>query len=273
MKPGIKKNKTRRKKSRQAHYPYRVVWLISIVTALAGCGYLIFPENVPWAHVDTASGQSDRFVALDIGHTRAHPGVMSARGVPEFDFNRHLAMVTNGVLKGLSYRTLVINDDGLIGQLPDRVRDTEGMDMFLSIHHDSVQEHYLSNWKINGISHAYSDRYKGFSVFISHLNPFPAASLRCASAIGKALRASGFTPSKHHAEPIAGENKAYADEINGVHYYDNLVVLKKAHCPAVLLEAGVIVNRDEETKLTQTRTQQAIAQAIAEGLNVCLGDR
>jgi len=34
-----------------------------------------------------------------------------------------------------------------------------------------------------------------------------------------------------------------------VHYYDNLIVLKTARTPAVLLEAGVIVNRDEELKV------------------------
>lgn len=245
---------------------------MAVVTVLAGCGYLVFPVNMPWAHVDATSAKSDRSVILDIGHTLAHPGVMSARGVPELEFNRRLVGVTANVLKDFSYQTSVVNDDGLIGQLSDRVRDTEGKSLFLSIHHDSVQQQYLFKWKINGISHAYSDRYKGYSVFISHLNPFPAESLRCASAIGKALRASGFKPSKHHAEAIAGENKAYADEINGVHYYDNLVVLKKAHCPALLLEAGVIVNRGEEVKLAQTRTQQAIARAIAEGLNSCLDD-
>jgi len=246
-----------------------------VVAVLAGCGYLMFPINMPWLHVDTANTKSaaSYLVVLDIGHTRAHPGVMSARGVPEFDFNRRLVSLTDSVLQGLSYQTSVINEDGLIGHLQDRVRDTEGKSLFLSIHHDSVQEQYLSKWKINGIAHAYSDRYKGFSVFVSPLNPFPAESLRCASAIGKALRASGFKPSKHHAEAVAGENKAYADEINGVHYYDNLVVLKKARCPAVLLEAGVIVNRGEEIKLAQSRTQQAIAEAIAEGLNECLADR
>ena len=60
------------------------------------------------------------------------------------------------------------------------------------------------------------------------------------------MRGAGFTPSLYHAAPIAGEFKSFADRDNGVHYYDNLVVLKTARQPALLLEAGVIVNRDEE---------------------------
>lgn len=41
-----------------------------------------------------------------------------------------------------------------------------------------------------------------------------------------ALRGAGLVPSPHHAERIAGEIKPYADRLNGVHFYDNLVVLK-----------------------------------------------
>jgi N-acetylmuramoyl-L-alanine amidase len=56
-----------------------------------------------------------------------------------------------------------------------------------------------------------------------------------------------------------------------VHYYDNLVVLKTARMPAVLLEAGVIVNRDEETRMRSAETRRAIAAAVAAGLRTCLG--
>ena len=36
-----------------------------------------------------------------------------------------------------------------------------------------------------------------------------------------------------------GVGRPWADELNGVYYYDNLVVLKTATVPAVLFEAGV----------------------------------
>jgi len=55
-----------------------------------------------------------------------------------------------------------------------------------------------------------------------------------------------------------------------VHYYDNLIVLKTARTPAVLLEAGVIVNRDEELKVQSEETRTRIAAAVAQGVERCL---
>jgi N-acetylmuramoyl-L-alanine amidase len=55
-----------------------------------------------------------------------------------------------------------------------------------------------------------------------------------------------------------------------VHWFDNLVVLHSASQPAFLLEAGVIVNRDEELVLRDPATQRRIADAVAEGVTACL---
>ncbi len=40
------------------------------------------------------------------------------------------------------------------------------------------------------------------------------------------MRASGLTPSRYHADPVLGENRPFADEANGVHYFDNLAVAR-----------------------------------------------
>jgi N-acetylmuramoyl-L-alanine amidase len=104
-------------------------------------------------------------------------------------------------------------------------------------------------------------------------NPLPGKSLQCAPAIGAALQASGYAPSYYHAEPIAGENRLFADRANGVHYYDQLVVLHTAKQPAVLIEAGVIMNRESEQRLAMPETRESIAQAIAEGIAACLAGR
>ncbi|MNC86969.1 N-acetylmuramoyl-L-alanine amidase [compost metagenome] len=108
----------------------------------------------------------------------------------------------------------------------------------------------------------YSDRHAGFSLFVSRSNPDVAASLKCASAIGSEMRKSGFEASGYHAEPIPGENRPFADEANGVHYFDNLVVLRTATVSALLFEAGVIVNRDEELRMRDLTVRQRIAGAI-----------
>jgi len=144
--------------------------------------------------------------------------------------------------------------------LHHRTRDAKGADLFVSIHHDSVQERLLPQ----------ADRFSGFSLFISKRNPEAQKSLACASAIGARLRAAGLVPSRYHADPVLGESRPFADEANGVHYYDNLAVAHTAGMASVLVEAGVIVNRGEDGRMRDPEVRHGIAAAVAAGARDCL---
>lgn len=233
-----------------------------VVQCVTAIGLLSLCFSPPFAQAET--------VALDVGHSLARPGAISARGLPEFRFNRQLALVVQQLLHTRGFRLQLIGMEGDRDSLRARTKVATGAAFFLSLHHDAVQPQYLEYWEVNGQRRHYSDRFAGFSLFVSRANPEPAQSLACASAIGQALRHTGMQPSTHHAEPIAGENRPFADAVNGVHYFDNLVVLKTATMPAVLLEAGIIVNRTEELWLQEPATHEKIATAIADGLQQCL---
>jgi N-acetylmuramoyl-L-alanine amidase len=209
-------------------------------------------------------------IAVDVGHYLAEPGVISARGIPEFDYNLRLAREISDTLRRAGHRTLLIGDDGLAEKLGSRAPRAAGMNLFVSIHHDSVQPRFLSSWESGGETYLYSDHFSGFSLFVSRLNSHTDASLKCASAIGAALRSAGFVPSRYHADPIVGENRPFADEANGVHYFDNLAVLKTASIPALLFEAGVIVNRDEELRMRDPAVRRSIAGAVLSAVSGCL---
>ena len=199
-------------------------------------------------------------VAVDVGHYAAEPGVMSASGVPEFAYNLALAREVKTELEKIDISVRLIGERGDYAVLHHRTRDAKGADLFLSIHHDSVKERLLPQ----------ADRFAGFSLFISRPGPFPAKSLACASAIGARMRASGFTPSRYHADPVIGESRPFADEANGVHYYENLAVGRSAAMASVLVEAGVIVNREEEQRMRDPAVRGRIAAAIAGGVRECL---
>ncbi|MBI2296127.1 MAG: N-acetylmuramoyl-L-alanine amidase [Betaproteobacteria bacterium] len=209
-------------------------------------------------------------IAVDVGHYLQKPGVISARGVPEFEYNRQLAREVSETLRRAGHKTILIGDDGLAEDLGKRAPRAAGMDLFLSIHHDSVQPRFLSTWEYEGQVQSYSDLFSGFSLFVSRITSHLEPSLKCASAIGTALRGAGFTPSRYHADPIVGENRPFADEANGVHYFDNLAVLKTATIPALLFEAGVIVNREEELRIRDPAVRRRIAEGIATALGACL---
>lgn len=221
-----------------------------------------------FAVVPVAHGAS---IAVDVGHFLRQPGAISARGVAEFEYNVRLAREISETLKRAGYKAILIGDDGMAEDLAKRAPRAAGMDLFISVHHDSVQPRYLAAWDYEGATYWYApDPFAGFSLFVSRLNAHTEASLKCASAIGAALRQAGFKPSRYHADRILGENRPFADEVNGVHYFDNLAVLKTARIPALLFEAGVIVNRDEELRMRDPAVRQRIADSIAKAVGACL---
>jgi len=197
---------------------------------------------------------------VDVGHYAAEPGVVSATGVPEFEYNLALARDVRSEIEKLGLKARLIGERGDYAVLHHRTRDARGADLLVSIHHDSVKERFLAD----------ADGFSGFSLFISKFNPKAEKSLACASAIGAKLRGAGFAPSRYHADPVLGESRPFADEQNGVHHYDNLAVGRSAAMAAVLLEAGVIVNRDEERRMRDPENRRRIAVAVAEGVRACL---
>jgi N-acetylmuramoyl-L-alanine amidase len=221
----------------------------------------------------SAGAREPPLVAVDVGHYAAEPGATSARGRPELEFNGELAALVRDALLARGVRVMLIGADGDMAVLSRRTAAARGADLFLSVHHDSVQPHYLEEWVHDGETRRFSDRFAGYSLFVSRRNPELAASLACASAVGAAMRGTGFVPSLYHAEPIPGESKPFVDRANGVHYYDNLVVLHTATQPAVLFEAGVIVNRAEELTLRDPATRGRMAEAVADGVRSCLASR
>jgi N-acetylmuramoyl-L-alanine amidase len=90
-------------------------------------------------------------------------------------------------------------------------------------------------------------------------------SVLCARAIGARLQRMGFEPTHKN-----GRRRSYADREHAVHYYDGLAVLRHARMPAVLFEAGILKNRDEELLLRDPARQARMADAIATGLSACL---
>jgi len=227
-----------------------------------------------WLCAVAASGvAADCSVAVDVGHFLERPGATSARGATEFQFNVELARMVQRTIRNRGCRAILIGERGDVSELRARTTLARDAAFFLSIHHDSVAEKFLERWVIDGIDRLYSDRFAGFSLFVSHDNSFPERSLRCASAMGTALRSGGFSPSLFHADPRFGQMRQFADERNGVHWFDGLVVLKTAMQPAVLLEAGMLINRNEELMLQRPDVRENIGSALAGAIVDCLADR
>jgi len=217
------------------------------------------------AHASCDRGQFR--LVIDVGHTAASPGAVSARGVNEYDFNKRLATRVAHKLRDMGFsRTILLVTDGPSrrGLVSRVMRSNEsGADLFLSIHHDSVPDRMEQTWEFEGKKQHYNDQYPGHSIFVSVDNPHYQASLLFATIIGKELKARGMQYTPHYTDAIMGSRRRLlVDQDAGVYRYDQLIVLRNTRIPAVLLEAGSIINRSEELLLAGSERQAVIAAAV-----------
>lgn len=205
-------------------------------------------------------------IVLDVGHTVSSPGAISARGVPEYQFNVKLARRIEQELRdgGFAKTTVLITQGDGREQLLRRARSANAIapDIFISIHHDSNDAGYMTWWVPNGIKRFHSDKFAGFSLFVARDHRQARASLALARLIAKELIDRDLKFTLHHAHNEYGPSRTLIDPSLGIYRYDELVVLRESNAPAVLFEAGVIVNRAEETALAAPERQNAIAAAV-----------
>jgi N-acetylmuramoyl-L-alanine amidase len=222
-------------------------------------------------------------IALDVGHTPDDPidGALSARGVPEFDFNLRLANDIKNELVGTGFASTAVmvthlsRPAGLIERVK-RANDWQA-DLFLSVHHDSVNDEYLKTWTYQGKQRGFNDDYKGYSLFVSRKNARYTESLAFATALADRLLANGLDFTTHHSpdnpagQRESGSTFTFLDPTRGIYRFDDFLVLRRSAMPAVILEAGVIVNRDEELALASPVRRGKIATAVAEAVDGLCG--
>ncbi len=217
-------------------------------------------------------------IVLDVGHTPESYGALSARNDPEFGFNFRLARLVAAKLKseGFAATRLLVTDGKAKASLLKRVSAANDgrADLFLSIHHDSVPDKLLDIWEFDGAKSYFSDRFSGHSLFVSERNPHFSTSLKLARIIGRQLKEQGLRYASQYTLPVMGPyRRQLLDKDVGVYRYDGLVVLSQTRSAAVLLEAGSIINRDEEMALNSSERHEAIAEAVAAAMGEFCGGR
>jgi N-acetylmuramoyl-L-alanine amidase len=244
--------------------------LVTLAVMLAGtASQPLRAEDSATKHtVDNASCARSTFrVLLDVGHTATSPGADSARGVPEYEFNLILAEVIAQSLHeaGFDNAIRLITSGTRLTSLFQRSASANNLhgDLFISIHHDSVPDNLKETWEYESKKYSYSDRFSGYAIFVSHDNVDRDGSLVFAHSLGQQLQRRGLHYTPHYTLSLMGRYRhELIDEEAGVYRYDHLIVLHSAHMPAVLLEAGSIVNRQEELELTRPERRLMVAEAV-----------
>jgi len=220
--------------------------------------------------------KKDIIVILDVGHTDKDSGQMSARGLKEYDFNMKLArrvleeLVNTGFISAQMIVTSGSNTHASRVQRSKRANDL-GADLFISVHHDGVTNETLMPWQYNGKTHWFLDKFEGFSLWVSRKNIKYEESLSLATTLADQLMASGLKFTTHHDELTNtakyGRIAPLLDRERGIYEAsDHIAVLYESRMPAVLLEAGMIVNRAEEQVLSSPARRATVAKAVTEAV-------
>jgi N-acetylmuramoyl-L-alanine amidase len=228
------------------------------------------PPATPAASAQSTCDRSTFRIVVDVGHTVDVPGAMSARGIPEYAFNLQLSQDIDKALvdAGFDKTVLLITAKAPPYGLVERASRANAMraDLFIAIHHDSVPDNLLQWWEYEGQQNNYNDDYPGYALFVSYDNADRKGSLEFGHLLGKALQVNGLKYTPHYTQALMGHyRRELVDADAGIYRFDQLVVLKMTRMPAVLLEAGSIINRQEEPELAtperRTKTSAAIVAA------------
>lgn len=213
---------------------------------------------------------SSNIIAIDIGHSKINAGAISSRGIGEYYFNLILGkrLLHDLFEKGYT-KSFIINPQGDDISLKNRVNiaNNKNANLFISIHHDSVQPKYLKLWQFGNQSNHYCDLFSGYSIFYSTKNISSKKSLLFANALGYELNKNKFVPTLHHSEKIDGESRELVNKSLGIYRVDDLGVIKSSKMPAIILECGVIVNRNEELLLSNPVYQEKISTAVVRSID------
>lgn len=270
----LRSNRTKSlERTRGYHFSYSQTRALSTVPffEVAVVAVLLAFGAGPLPASDPAPIEPSTFtVVIDPGHDAASPGAVSARGKLEWVFNDMIARaLTEQLQRKRDVRTVLSRSPGERLSSTARLNRIRGADpdLVVSLHHDSAQVQFFSTWTFEGKRLRFCDQFSGFSILVPGQGFHHALSLLVAQQISDRLLANGFRFSSHHAMKIPGEARNWLDEKRGIYNGDYVWLLKNVGCPAVLVELGVIVNRDQEQQLADPAVVERLAMLLAEAID------
>lgn len=186
-------------------------------------------------------------VVLDAGHGGIDPGAESSPAtgkIKEAELNEQLTRILGKLLETYGINVIYTRDnipprDKYMTETQDlknrvKVANNAGADLFLSIHHNS-----FSNPSAKGVETYYCSSKQSSETV-------KKSSEKLAKQIVNNIASLGF--------------------VNRGHKDGNYYVIKYTTMPAVLIEVGFMTNDEEVLRLANPKTQQSVAEKIAEAV-------
>ena len=204
------------------------------------------PEVVPDTS-ETNDTSSKYVITLDPGHGGYDPGKIGVDDSPEKNINLRITLALKQKLSDMGFIVYMTRED----------------DSSLNTEATGTMKNSDLNHRIQIVADHQSD------LFISiHQNSFTDPSVHGAQV----FYFTGSKQGKLLAESIHGSIQANIDPDNERPVKGNAeyMILKKSPCPAVIVECGFLSNPEEAAKLTDTKYQKKMADAITKGIIACV---
>lgn len=180
---------------------------------------------------------SDKTIVIDPGHGGKHPGASSPNGILEKDVNLQIGLKAESYLSALGYNVLMTRNKDEYVDNYDRAKfaNANYADIYVSIHANST-----TNKDIYGLEILYCPMGKGAKKTVDQ---YPLA--------------------KHISEGILASTGV---KDRGIFQRPDLIVIREASMPAVLVEVGYLSNAEEEKLITNDEYQLKIVEGIINGI-------
>jgi N-acetylmuramoyl-L-alanine amidase len=223
-------------------------------------------------------GLKVRRVVIDAGHGGHDTGTIGVAGTKERDVALAIAKRLGGILRDQGLEVVQTRERDRFVRLEDRTRfaNLARGDLFLSIHCNSVPQKWLRGVETYSLNLS-SDRYairlaarenstseKGLSDL-----QFLLADLTTRANTEESVRLATRVQNALVTRLVSRQEKSHDLGTKEALFY----VLLGAKMPAVLVETGFLSNAEEERRLGSAEGQEAVARAIAAGVQDFLGNR
>src|SRR5579885_2062168 len=204
-------------------------------------------------------GSRDVVVAVDAGHGGDDPGATGGNGTQQKDM-----------------RAVLIRKGDYFIPLRERMEKAreQKADLFVSIHADSYRDPRIRGSSVYVLSQrgASSEAARGLADQENASDRVGGVTLDDKDAqLKSVLLDLSQTAAIEASVNVAGKVLTELDDVGNVHHREvqraGFVVLKSPDIPSILVETAYITNPQEEKKLRNPAHQQALAQAIAQGVH------
>ena len=215
-----------------------------------------------------------RTVVLDAGHGGRDAGAVGRKiMLKEKELALSLSRKIKQVLEGAGMRVIMTRSNDTFIPLPKRadIANSSGADIFVSVHINASTSKFMSGFECYYLSNATDDNARALAAFEdSSLDIGDAADAQHSKQLDKTLWDMTLTENRKESAELAGYicgsvEKSLLIKNRGVRTA-RFYVLKNTNIPSVIVEAGYLSNRYDESKLNDPGFLDRMGESIARGI-------